>query len=632
MSASSGPYSFRKCGDTTVIMAAPSSIEPTVRIEAGGEPGRWLRNGLILGLLVAFFYSVASALFLADFDMRRLPEAYIYAGALGFVVVQGFSRLERRWPLGRLLVVNLVFLILLVAAFRWGIVATDARWLSFALFLWIDPVLTLAQLGFWGLAGRLFDLQQSKRLFGLVGSGEVVAEILGFLLVPVLIRVVRSPSDLLVLAVVGLGGSLVVLSVLLRRFGGTLERRPAEGAPEETPEEPQPQDRATLRGRYTGLLAASAAVLVVVVYFLDFGFLSVVDRQLEGDAVQLASFLGVFWGVTELAELLFKLAASGRLLRTFGMLFGLLAYPLAVLGTMALAVAAASLLGTESLPFFVLVVLAKLVGFVLQRSLFEPSSRVLFQPLPEELRFAAQARIEGGVKQAALVAAGLLLLLVARAPSLGLAQVVQILLFLLLGWSALLVLIHREYRAKLMQALAGTAGISGIILFIIIGATTFAQILTFSGATNGLVDAIKGAQLAPWLVLGATMLFMIQRPLVRWLRRHAAAEPQSDAERTRRWPPTSILVYQFFVAIYGGYFGAGVGILMLAVLGFMGLSNIHRMNGLKNWGGLCMNAVAAGVFAWQAVNATSSSRAQFVGASDATHLASAPPIVKRLKM
>jgi uncharacterized membrane protein YfcA len=56
-------------------------------------------------------------------------------------------------------------------------------------------------------------------------------------------------------------------------------------------------------------------------------------------------------------------------------------------------------------------------------------------------------------------------------------------------------------------------------------------------------------------------------------------------------------VFQFLISIYGGYFGAGVGILMLAGLGFMGLTNIHRMNGLKNWGGLCMNAVAAVVFA-----------------------------------
>ena len=53
--------------------------------------------------------------------------------------------------------------------------------------------------------------------------------------------------------------------------------------------------------------------------------------------------------------------------------------------------------------------------------------------------------------------------------------------------------------------------------------------------------------------------------------------------------------------MYGGYFGAGVGILMLAVLGFMGLTNIHRMNGLKNWGGLCMNAVAALMFAFSSL-------------------------------
>jgi tripartite ATP-independent transporter DctM subunit len=69
------------------------------------------------------------------------------------------------------------------------------------------------------------------------------------------------------------------------------------------------------------------------------------------------------------------------------------------------------------------------------------------------------------------------------------------------------------YRAltwsNLMRALLGTAGISGIILFIIIGATTFAQILTFSGATNGMVDAIKNAGFAPWTVLIAMMAVLL---------------------------------------------------------------------------------------------------------------------------
>jgi len=71
-----------------------------------------------------------------------------------------------------------------------------------------------------------------------------------------------------------------------------------------------------------------------------------------------------------------------------------------------------------------------------------------------------------------------------------------------------------------------------------------------------------------------------------------------DAATTGDLPSLPFLFYQFLVAVYGGYFGAGAGILMLAALGFMGLSNIHRMNGLKNWGGLCMNAIAALLFAF----------------------------------
>jgi hypothetical protein len=50
------------------------------------------------------------------------------------------------------------------------------------------------------------------------------------------------------------------------------------------------------------------------------------------------------------------------------------------------------------------------------------------------------------------------------------------------------------------------------------------------------------------------------------------------------------------VAVYGGYFGAGIGILMLAGLGFLGLTNIHRMNALKNINNMCINAVAAVMF------------------------------------
>jgi tripartite ATP-independent transporter DctM subunit len=61
----------------------------------------------------------------------------------------------------------------------------------------------------------------------------------------------------------------------------------------------------------------------------------------------------------------------------------------------------------------------------------------------------------------------------------------------------------------LAQALAGTAAISGVILFIIVGATTFSQILSFSGATNGLVGLVKQGGLAPWMVLAAMIVMLL---------------------------------------------------------------------------------------------------------------------------
>ena len=62
--------------------------------------------------------------------------------------------------------------------------------------------------------------------------------------------------------------------------------------------------------------------------------------------------------------------------------------------------------------------------------------------------------------------------------------------------------------------------------------------------------------------------------------------------------------FQFAVAIYGGYFGAGIGILMLASLGFLGMADIHEMNALKNLLGSLINVVAslwfiaAGIVDW----------------------------------
>jgi uncharacterized membrane protein YfcA len=117
------------------------------------------------------------------------------------------------------------------------------------------------------------------------------------------------------------------------------------------------------------------------------------------------------------------------------------------------------------------------------------------------------------------------------------------------------------------------------------------------------------AAIVPYLVLFATVIFATQGPILRTLHRrthaHAAesAAPHLDAGAgaARRPPSTAwmigAVVFQFAVAVYGGYFGAGIGIIMLAALGLLGVTDILHMNGLKNVFAVCINAVAALYFA-----------------------------------
>jgi len=153
---------------------------------------------------------------------------------------------------------------------------------------------------------------------------------------------------------------------------------------------------------------------------------------------------------------------------------------------------------------------------------------------------------------------------------------------------------HREWLKTLLLPSVVGGGI-GSVLLLRTPETTFAN-------------------LAPLLVLFATLLFLWQGFLARRQRQRLAAPANATAPAgaaggsaavpdqaapslrlsRRRW--VAAVLFQFGISIYGGYFGAAIGILMLAVLGFLGLTNIFAMNGLKNFFGLCINGIAAAYF------------------------------------
>ncbi len=98
------------------------------------------------------------------------------------------------------------------------------------------------------------------------------------------------------------------------------------------------------------------------------------------------------------------------------------------------------------------------------------------------------------------------------------------------------------------------------------------------------------ARLVPWLVIFATAVFALSG-------RTARAASVDHGGRAVHPAHPAALLYQLAVSVYGGYFGAGIGIMMLAGLGLAGLTAIHGMLALRNFYAMCINAVAALYFA-----------------------------------
>jgi uncharacterized membrane protein YfcA len=107
----------------------------------------------------------------------------------------------------------------------------------------------------------------------------------------------------------------------------------------------------------------------------------------------------------------------------------------------------------------------------------------------------------------------------------------------------------------------------------------------------------------PGLVLLSTLLLALQPRIKRW-----ALAGQ------RRLPTWAGLVLQFLICVYGGYFGAGMGILMLALLGLYVEGDLHTHNALKAWLGVAVNLLAALLFLWQGLIDLPAAAALVVGA------------------
>jgi ATP:ADP antiporter, AAA family len=420
------------------------------------EPGEgrltWLlcSQYFLLGSAFNFIQTAAFTLFLLEFNAQTLPFVYLANALIIPLLTFLYLRLGSRFSFARLMSINLIFLLVMVAAFRLGLSLPNSRGVVFALPILFQILVNLGNLTIWPLAGRLFNVRQAKRLFGLVGAGMWVAIVLTGFLMPALVAWIGIPN-LIVLSALSLGGALAVNIYLTRSFAGSLA---AQEVPQTTSAGKTESDSIAglLRNRYVMLI-----FLLIVAWWLGFFFLDNLfyDRAAAQfpDGQQLASFLGLFLAGLGILTLIGNFFLTGFFLSRFGLRTSLLLLPVLLLA----ATVGLAFTGTISQAvglLFLLTTSAKLLNMSLGFSIDRSSQVILYQPLASRLRAQAQTVAEGMVQPLANGLAGIALIALNLFFASSTLPLIYGLLFIIFAWAVAAALLGRQYPAMLVRALA----------------------------------------------------------------------------------------------------------------------------------------------------------------------------------
>lgn len=431
-------------------MKLSKTLKSILNIKAGEGPPIALLMGFsfFMGAAIAFFYTAATTLLLAGFETKILPWVYILSGIVGYIIWFLSSRLEKKYSFSSLMMIYTAFLSITVLLFAIALYIYNTPWIAFMMFIWIRVFLFITAVVFWGISARLFNLRQGKRLFGLISSGEVMSNIIGFLSIPILMKFIET-SSLVFIAFVSLVFCFLFLVLLLKRFKDKFQANTLISVDNKQKETKKPN---VYKNKYFQLLFVMAVLPMFSIYFVDYIFLDQTKSEFIDKQV-LASFLGLFLGFVAIAEFIVKTFLSGRLISKYGLKLGLTALPVMMLFSTFLASMSGTFYGVTAM-FFSFVLMTKLFERAMRSSLNDPSFQILYQPLPPDERLHYQSRIEGIPKALGNTLAGLVLLALTSISAINLVHFNYLFLIILLFWIKTAFEQFKTYRSTLQNVIS----------------------------------------------------------------------------------------------------------------------------------------------------------------------------------
>ncbi|MFN8310026.1 MAG: hypothetical protein U0T73_08685 [Chitinophagales bacterium] len=406
------------------------------------------------GAGIALFFTAANALFLESFEIRELPKVYCIAAALLWITGFVYSKVEHALTVKRLIAAIILFMTASVLIFRIGINVFGSPFL-YIMLAWFNVLYLLGNLEFWGLSALLFDIRQSKRLFGIISAGDIPAKFIGYISASLVAPYIGS-ENMLFLAMCCIPVSLIFWRKLSRAGKLDLHVEHDHYGEHSAGEFHNPQLAKMVRDFFGNRLILTVAILSFLVVacasIINFSFYAQVKENIHGDK-QLAAFIGLFLAFGRIVAILFKLIFTGKFTNAFGLKGSLLITPVMLLLFAIAVVFSPALTENDRLVLYVFGLMAVL-SETLKTALQDPVFIALMQPLRSHLRLKGHTIVKGVMDPFALLfSAGIIWVEMQITGTADLHVLSWVLIVMIAAWIVWVFVVDKSYLSSLVEGL-----------------------------------------------------------------------------------------------------------------------------------------------------------------------------------
>jgi ATP:ADP antiporter, AAA family len=406
-----------------------------------------------IGLATAFLNTISFTLFIYTFPATELPLVYLTVAGTLIVLNFFYEKLEHSFSPFQLLKLIIALgtglLILLWAGMQFG----HSETFIFALMVANTVIYMVTGYAFWGLVSLLFNVRESRRVFSIVGAGDIPAKLVGYVVAPLLIPLV-GVQNVIWLAILSFGCSLLVFRRLLKKSSwDTIRKKFSHSHQQHTGHQQHPPSQNIVTFFFENRLIFAISLLSILSYnvfiLVDYTFIAQVKMKFS-NITELAAWLAAFFAVGRVIAIVFKLIFTSRVIEKLGLISTLLVTPLA------LALSCLVFFFVDDYPKYMVFIfgMMALLTEILRSTMQEPVFFVLFQPLKEHLRLKGHLIAKGYTMPPSLIVVGASLLLFYQLDiNLSILLTIKIIIINLIIWAAVIFLIQKTYLHTLHHSI-----------------------------------------------------------------------------------------------------------------------------------------------------------------------------------